>query len=56
MEQLTKEQIIEINKEIQVVLTKYNATLQPTMGISIVALPKEEGVVSPIQNENLEKN
>lgn len=51
--QLTKEQIIEINKEIQVVLSKYGATLQPTMGISIVALPKETEIISPIQQNEI---
>lgn len=53
--ELTKEQLLEINTEIQAVLTKHGVALQPTMGISYVVVPKPE-VLSPIQNEDLEKN
>ena len=62
MEQLTQEKLIEINKEIQEVLSKHGVTIQPTMGISFVPLPptaeivKEAEIISPIQNEDLEKN
>ena len=55
MEKLTQEKLIEINKEIEVVLSKYGVTLQPTMGISIVPVAKEAikeaEVVSPLSDE-----
>jgi hypothetical protein len=41
-EQISKEKLVEINKEIEAVLIKYGVTLQPTLGISIVPVaPKE---------------
>lgn len=49
--ELTKEKLAEINAEIQVILTKYGVTLQPTMGISIVALPTEAEIISPLSKE-----
>lgn len=56
MEQLSKEQLLEINTEIQKVLTKYGVALQPTMGISYVVVPKPEKVegkiVSPYNDED----
>jgi len=49
--EITKEKLAEINAEIQVVLTKYGVTLQPTMGISIVPLQKEV-IVPEVIKEN----
>lgn len=55
--EISKEKLIEINKEIEVVLVKYGVTLQPTMGISIVPVPaeivKEAEVISPIQQNDI---
>ena len=50
MQNLTKEQLAEINKEIEVVLVKYGVTLQPTLGISIVPVEKPE-IISPLSRE-----
>lgn len=57
MEQLSKEKLLEINEEIQAVLTKYGVALQPTLGISYVIVPKSEKVeaevLSPLQADDL---
>jgi hypothetical protein len=53
METLTKEQLTEINNEIQKVLTKYGVMLQPTIGISYVLAPKPTEIVSPLQKNDL---
>lgn len=57
MQNLTREQLKKISEEVQVILDKYNVTLQIVQGISYVQLPpkevaKEAEIVSPyIPNE-----
>ena len=42
---MDKETLEKINSEVQAILDKYNVTLQPTMGITYVALAPKEDII-----------